>query len=145
MPTGYARILVPVDFSTGSRRAVREARKLLREDGELVLVHVTRHLEPTLPWSATNRRVVDKLAAYITANVTTARGRGSGGLTVRSSSPCEPATASDAAPPKLIPTSAVTVPSSDAANDIAARRSATAVVKLVREKSPLLAPNPVMS
>ena len=61
MPTGYARILVPVDFSTGSQRALREARKLLQEGGEIVLVHVTRHLDPALPWSATNRRVVARL------------------------------------------------------------------------------------
>ena len=62
MPTGYARILIPTDFSPGANRALREARKLLREDGELVLLHVLRRMEPTLPWSATNRRVVAQLA-----------------------------------------------------------------------------------
>lgn len=61
MPKGYARILVPVDFSAGSKRALREARKLLRDGGQLLLLHVTRHLDPALPWSPTNRRIVDKL------------------------------------------------------------------------------------
>ncbi|NNL66752.1 MAG: universal stress protein, partial [Myxococcales bacterium] len=61
MQTGYERILVPVDFSTNSARAVREAQRLLRDGGELLLIHVTEKFEPAIPWSATNRKLVTKL------------------------------------------------------------------------------------
>ena len=56
------RIVVAVDFSPGSARAVREAVRIARERDELVLVHVARKLEPAIPWSSVNRRVVAKLA-----------------------------------------------------------------------------------
>jgi nucleotide-binding universal stress UspA family protein len=56
------RILVAVDFSPASTRAVREAARMAGSGDELVLVHVARRLEPALPWSRANRRVVAKLA-----------------------------------------------------------------------------------
>lgn len=61
MSTGYDRILVPVDFSVNANRALREAKRLLAEGGEIILLHVTEKLEPALPWSATNRKLITKL------------------------------------------------------------------------------------
>lgn len=68
MPTGYARILVPVDFSPSSTRALREATRLVRDRGEIVLIHVLRKLEPAIPFSATNRRTVAELARHAEAD-----------------------------------------------------------------------------
>lgn len=63
MPTApYRRILVAVDFSPTSRRAVREAARIAGDRSEVILVHAMRKLEPAIPWSAVNRRVVSKLA-----------------------------------------------------------------------------------
>jgi nucleotide-binding universal stress UspA family protein len=72
MPTGYARILVPVDFSPSSHRAVREAAHLVRAEGELVLLHVLGKFEPALPFSKTNRRTVAALARRARADATAA-------------------------------------------------------------------------
>ena len=63
MPSApYRRILVAVDFSPTSERAVREAARLAGKDGELLLVHAMPKLEPALPWSSVNRGVVAKLS-----------------------------------------------------------------------------------
>lgn len=72
MPAGYTRIVVPVDFSPSSDRALREARKILRDRGEISLLHVTRHMDPALPWSAANRRVVAGLSRQAKADARSA-------------------------------------------------------------------------
>jgi len=72
MPTGYTRVLVPVDFSPSSTRALREATRLVGEGGEVVLVHVLRKLEPSIPFSATNRKTVTKLARQAKLDARTA-------------------------------------------------------------------------
>jgi len=71
MPSGYGRIVVPVDFSAGATRALREARKLLQDGGEIVLVHVTHTMAPAIPWSAVNRRVVARLSRQVQAEAHT--------------------------------------------------------------------------
>ena len=58
----YSKILVGTDFSTGSNVAVARAIDLAeRLDAEVEIVHVTRKLEPSLPWSPRNRAVVKRL------------------------------------------------------------------------------------
>jgi nucleotide-binding universal stress UspA family protein len=60
--TPYRRILVAVDFSPTSDRGIREAARIAGEDTEVTLVHAMRMLEPAIPWSSVNRKVVAKLA-----------------------------------------------------------------------------------
>jgi nucleotide-binding universal stress UspA family protein len=57
----YERILVAIDFSPSSHRALREAVRIAEGQAQLILVHVTPKLHPALPWSGTNRKVVTQL------------------------------------------------------------------------------------
>ncbi len=64
----YSRILVAVDFSDGARRAFREAVRIGKASGAtLTLIHVTKKLEPSLPWNKANRAVVAELARDVKA------------------------------------------------------------------------------
>jgi nucleotide-binding universal stress UspA family protein len=68
----YKRILVATDFSPSAQRALREALRLADDDAELTLIHVTPKLEPALPWSRTNRRIVTRLGRQAVADARTA-------------------------------------------------------------------------
>ncbi|MBW2313947.1 MAG: universal stress protein [Deltaproteobacteria bacterium] len=57
----YKKVLVAIDFSPASRRALREASRLAGSEAELELIHVTQKLKPSIPWSSVNRKIVTKL------------------------------------------------------------------------------------
>jgi len=57
----YERILVAMDFSPSARRALREAVKIADGEAQVMLIHVTPRLQPALPWSGANRKIVTQL------------------------------------------------------------------------------------
>jgi len=76
----YERILVAIDFSPSSRRALREAVRIADGEAELMLVHVTPKLEPALPWSAANRKIVAQLGRQAVVDARAALAKLAAGL-----------------------------------------------------------------